>query len=687
MRAGPVSAAALCARRLPAPAFAACHCMQDAYDTFLCTLPIQPAFRRQRRNQQRRFARFWPDLEDWLSAPLTERVGRLHNENRATLSYRVSYQARSYLYYLGLTDRARLDYEWLLAIGDLRIMDVARPLGIDLGIDALSCEASRLGFHPGSARLAMHWAVGRIALHTGLRDPAALRAEHVEELLAAVRRFGERADVGAFYGSAERYRVSPSKAWITHLHQLQLVLFHRGQCHEQPRKVMPLYAARSSPRPQMQAVVDRWLAVRRLTDRPSTVYRLGLALRRFLEWLAAVEPAVDSFAAVTREHVLGFLETMATQPQSYNGRPLAPLAAITRRSRTSALGLFFRETAALEWDEVPGRPLLDGRDQPRPPVTVPRFIPADELAKLMDAIRGLGCPFQRAALLTARWCGARRGELQRLAIDALDRYPDGTGRLRIPAGKTYRERMVPLHEEAVEAVRAVILLRAGGAERAFTDELTGASVRYLFMAHGKLLSTHYLFETSLQSACTAAGLVDAAGRGTVTTHRFRHTVGTQLAERGAKLHTIMSVLGHQSPQMSMVYARISDPEVLRDYQSVLGPGAVIAGPGAEALHAGALASSAIDWLKTNFFKTELELGHCLRLPAEGPCECDLYLSCAKFVTTLAYAPRLRERHKVELALAEDARNRGWPHEVERHCAIAARVARLLVDLGEPLPTE
>jgi hypothetical protein len=83
--------------------------MQDAYDTFLCTLPIQPAFRRQRRNQQRRFARFWPDLEDWLSAPLTERVGRLHNENRATLSYRVSYQARSYLYYLGLTDRARLD--------------------------------------------------------------------------------------------------------------------------------------------------------------------------------------------------------------------------------------------------------------------------------------------------------------------------------------------------------------------------------------------------------------------------------------------------------------------------------------------------------------------------------------------------------------------------------------------------
>jgi len=91
-------------------------------------------------------------------------------------------------------------------------------------------------------------------------------------------------------------------------------------------------------------------------------------------------------------------------------------------------------------------------------------------------------------------------------------------------------------------------------------------------------------------------------------------------------------------------------------------------------------------LKTNFFKTELELGHCLRLPAEGPCECDLYLSCAKFVTTPAYAPRLRERHGVERMLAEDARDRGWPREVERHCAVAARIERLLADMGEALPT-
>ena len=59
---------------------------------------------------------------------------------------------------------------------------------------------------------------------------------------------------------------------------------------------------------------------------------------------------------------------------------------------------------------------------------------------------------------------------------------------------------------------------------------------------------------------------------------------------------------------------------------------------AEDLRAGSLPEESVEWLKTNFFKTELELGHCLRLPREGPCECDLYLSCAKFVTTREYAP-------------------------------------------------
>ena len=125
-----------------------------------------------------------------------------------------------------------------------------------------------------------------------------------------------------------------------------------------------------------------------------------------------------------------------------------------------------------------------------------------------------------------------------------------------------------------------------------------------------------------------------------------------------------------------------------DLQKLLGLGdeagqGFIAGPLAETLRAGQLNQDALDWIKTNFYKTELELGHCLRLPQEGPCECDLYLTCAKFVTTPQYAPRLRERLSLERQLADDARQRGWDREVDRHERISDRIHGLRTELGEP----
>jgi hypothetical protein len=44
----------------------------------------------------------------------------------------------------------------------------------------------------------------------------------------------------------------------------------------------------------------------------------------------------------------------------------------------------------------------------------------------MQAVERLDDPFKRAAILVARWTGARRDEIQRLTLDCLDRYPDGT---------------------------------------------------------------------------------------------------------------------------------------------------------------------------------------------------------------------------------------------------------------------
>jgi hypothetical protein len=143
----------------------------------------------------------------------------------------------------------------------------------------------------------------------------------------------------------------------------------------------------------------------------------------------------------------------------------------------------------------------------------------------------------------------------------------------------------------------------------------------------------------------------------------------------------MAILGHRSATMSATYSHISDPVLKEHYEKVIAAGGRVAGPAAETLLTNQLGQDTLDWLKTNFFKTELELGHCLRMPAEGPCECDLYLRCSTFLTTSEYVPRLRDRLVREHELAQDAAERGWPREVERHTAISGRICELLTELG------
>ena len=685
MTAGHVSAAALTAAATsPADRPRRRHCADAEYVSFVRGQDINPNYRNQKLRRYRAFMHAWPRMTGWFAAPLVERVGRLPGETHHGPSYPISFHARPYLLFLALRGYVRFDYAWMFGAGQIRIVDAAEAMGIDLGTSELVEEAVSLGYNRGSLNQAMRWTVGRIALNTGILHASEITEDHITEALEAVRLFSERDDLHFFYPSQQNYRDNASKQWITHLHQLQVVLFHRGQIATQPRKLMPSWKPLLVLPPRMQAVADKWLAARRLTDARSTVEKLELTIRKFGEWLAGHHPEIVSYADVTRDHCLAWAQDLTESPAETTGKPLG---VTSRIQRISALSQMFRDTAAWEYADVPGYAPITSRDAPKITQRIPRFIPDHELGQVMPVINEITCPFQRTALLIARWSGARRDEIRHLPLDCLDRYPDGTPRLRLPGRKTCKERMVPLHQDAGDALQHLIDLRKDAPERPFTDERTGDQVRYLFMSHGKLLSLFYLFDTPIQQACEAAGLIvpggrGGKGRGTVTAHRFRHTVGTQLAERGAKLHTIMKVLGHSSVSMALVYAQISDQEVLRDYKSVLAPGAVIAGPAALDLKSGVLPDEAVHWLKTNFFKTELELGHCLRLPAEGPCECDLYLTCAKFVTTGEYAPRLKARLDVEQELVQDAGERGWTREAERHTAIARRLRGLLADLGE-----
>ncbi|WTW98182.1 site-specific integrase [Streptomycetaceae bacterium NBC_01309] len=436
-----------------------------------------------------------------------------------------------------------------------------------------------------------------------------------------------------------------------------------------------------SGKPRIDAVFERFLAERALVLRPESMTSVRGGLRRFGLWLDTERPHVDALDELHRADLVAFMESVKQLRKIKH--PDEPLSPAYKAGIISTVAVLFRYAAVAEWGDVPARPLITHADMPRVVERVPRFIPEDQLGPVMERVRELECPLQRCALLVARWSGARRTEIRKLHLDCLDAYPDGTARLRLAPGKALKERTVPLHEEAADAIRALVALRQAQADRAIHDPDLGRPVRYLFLRNGSVAHPDYLFAGPLRGICNVLGILNGVSKPAIHPHRFRHTLGTQLAQKGARVQTIMKVLGHKSPGMSMTYTHTSDPTVLADYQAVLQPGAVIAGPLADTLRSGALDQDALNWLKTNFYKTELELGRCLRLPQEGPCECDLYLTCAKFVTTPRYAPRLRDRLCTERQLITDARDRGWEREIERHQRIADRITNLLDDLGEP----
>lgn len=634
---------------------------------------------------RKRFVQAYPSLEEWLSALLTQRVGRILHQDEPggqfseVIVNNASYKARSYLYFLAARGYLSFDWDWLIAMRRLPVWDYYfKCVGLDVALERFIEEASELGYSKVSFRAAGEWILSRIYMHTLDPDIGNIGEAELSALESEVVAFGQRPDLELFYGPREKYEgfVTFRK---THLHLFEVVLYHRGQLSEAPRKEGPPLRKRPVLKPRMEEVAHRYADWHRAAGRRLTAERTFRGLRAFVCWSAEAHPEIESFADVDCEVVLEYAEALNEMVVPRTGKPMA---TSTKTGRLMHLSNFFKDTADWGWQDVPGRGLLGRGDFPRKVQRIPRYIPKEELDRLVEAIRSLECPYQRTALLVTRWSGARRGEVRRLEVDCLDYYPDGKPRLRIPAGKTYEERVIPIHEEAAQEIRA--LQEISNPERGLRDSHTGSLSRYLFTRHGQLLSTQYLFDIPLREACRRAGLVTKDGKPTISAHRFRHTVGTEFAEKAARLQTIMNVLGHQSPHMSMVYAQISDEEVRKDYEAVLGPGAAIAGTLAETLCSGKLPDSDVEWLKTNFYRTELELGHCLRLPQEGPCECDLYLSCAKFVTTKDYAPRLRDRREREFELIEDASCNGWEREVERHRRTVVRIEQLLAELEEPL---
>jgi integrase len=374
----------------------------------------------------------------------------------------------------------------------------------------------KLGYSASAARTDLMWSLGRLVLHRGDPDQAAVTDQDLADLAVAIRRFGARPDFDELraaqfshtdttggYSSTQFVRTQLAK-----LHSSHSLLFNIGQVHNPPHvgarrpvgwqdRLLP----ESCPA-AVRTVVERYLKLRLNGhyDRPQTVHLVRQALRRLVNWLVENRPQLTTLAQLDRDTVEDYLQWLPTCISQQTG---LPLVRSTRASEISAIAAFCRDTAIWGWSDVPGRPLLTRRDIPHRTKTLPRYVPRHELDAIMEAAQKLPDPAQRAALLLLRWSGARRDEIRRLSCDALDSDAAGSPRLRIPVGKGHSERIV----------------------------------EYVFLRHGKLMSASTLFDNAFQAVCTATGLVDDNGIATISAHRLRHTLGTELAEGGARLQT------------------------------------------------------------------------------------------------------------------------------------------------------
>jgi site-specific recombinase XerD len=172
---------------------------------------------------------------------------------------------------------------------------------------------------------------------------------------------------------------------------------------------------------------------------------------------------------------------------------------------------------------------------------LPRVLRVDEVDRLLaapDATTPVGLR-DRALLELLYASGARVSEACALDLPALD-LPQGQVRL---FGKGAKERIAPLGEPAVDALRDYLAIGRPALLRGTSDAL-------LLNTRGGRLGPRDA-RSAVERAATGAGL------GHVTPHTLRHSFATHLLESGADVRVVQELLGHASLATTQRYTHLS----------------------------------------------------------------------------------------------------------------------------------
>jgi integrase len=277
-----------------------------------------------------------------------------------------------------------------------------------------------------------------------------------------------------------------------------------------------------------------------LGDASVTSYRC--TVRHFLTYLGARYPAARSLDQLRRDpHILGWLALLRSQNP--------PLATITRANYVIYLRCMLEELAWTQ--QLPALAHLLGRgDVPRTEHRLPRPLTPEQDQLIQRELLRRNDLFSNVLLLL-RHTGMRIGECVDLSVDCLRTIGPNQWAIHVPLGKLKTERWVPVDSMVCQLVERIRSLRPPTAPN--TGRLLLSRKRGRFMLIRTLRAT-------LQDVIAAAGITAR-----IVPHQFRHTYGTEMLRAGVGFASIMQLLGHKSPHMTMQYLEITQPDLQREF--------------------------------------------------------------------------------------------------------------------------
>jgi integrase/recombinase XerD len=186
----------------------------------------------------------------------------------------------------------------------------------------------------------------------------------------------------------------------------------------------------------------------------------------------------------------------------------------------------------------------------RPYHHLPKRIAGEDMQALWRAAAGMHGRYSQHLWLTVLallyGTGLRRGELERLQLDAWDREQ---GMLHVDGRKTGQERCVPVPELARQCLEAYLPQRHNQLERVGRIQ-----------EQALLISRHADRLTGSSISNGVHALARRAGIAFHSVHQFRHSCASDLLEAGVALPDVQRILGHSVLQTTVRYTHIADPQ-------------------------------------------------------------------------------------------------------------------------------